>query len=232
PIQNEFVKGLSRQEPTRVQQDPAAREESKNNQRWIAATAGMADNEFEQVAHPVPPNAILRSLVEKQRSLNIFAAYYDSAIKASETPRRPLPKLHDIASAAPGSFFDEFVNPFDNFLYRAPEPNWKPFVDRLMETDTRLRLAALQAVLRTASSQQPYQAHIAKAGPNYYDPFTGLPMIWDPEEGKLYSAGKDERDDGGEYAFDIAVQVYQPRQPSLLAPRAPRVNPGHVSRQT
>ncbi|MEE9203995.1 MAG: hypothetical protein V3U08_03185 [Nitrospirales bacterium] len=232
PIQNEFAKGLARYERTRVKQDPTAQEDAKNNQQWIASTAGMTEHEFEQVAHPVPPNAILRSLVEKQRSLNIFAAYYDSTIKATEAPGRTLPKLHDIANAVPGSFFDKFVNPFDNFLYRAPEPNWKPFVDRLMETDTRLRLAALQAVLRIASSQQPYQAHIAKAGPNYYDPFTGLPMIWDPEEGKLYSAGKDGRDDGGEYAVDIGVQVYQPRKPFLLTPPRPRVNPAHVPRQT
>ena len=232
PIQNEFAKGLARYERTRVKQDPTAQEDAKNNQQWIASTAGMTEHEFEQAAHPAPPLAIVRGLVKKQRSLNIFAAYYDSTIKATEAPGRTLPKLHDIANAVPGSFFDEFINPFDNFLYRASEPNWKPFVERLMETDTRLRLAALQAVLRIASSQRLYQAHIARAGPNYYDPFTGLPMIWDPEEGKLYSAGKDGRDDGGEYAVDIGVQVYQPRQSFLLTPPRPRVNPAHVPRQT
>lgn len=85
------------------------------------------------------------------------------------------------------------------------EPNWNPFLSQLKETDARLRLASLQAVLRRPSAETTVPNRLAQVGSSYYDPFSGLPMLWSPTQQKIYSVGKDRFDDGGEQSFDISV---------------------------
>lgn len=46
---------------------------------------------------------------------------------------------------------------------------------------------------------------LAEVGSSYYDPFSGLPMLWSPTQQKIYSVGKDRFDDGGDGGFDISV---------------------------
>jgi len=47
----------------------------------------------------------------------------------------------------------------------------------------------------------------AQAGLGFYDPFSGLPMLWNPATGQLYSVGKDGKDDSGDVTLDIAVST-------------------------
>jgi hypothetical protein len=85
------------------------------------------------------------------------------------------------------------------------EPDWGIFHHQLIETDTRLRLASLQIQLRRPSAQMAVPTRLAEVGSQYFDPFTGLPMLWSPTQQKLYSVGKDRLDDGGDPTFDISV---------------------------
>lgn len=78
---------------------------------------------------------------------------------------------------------------------------------RLMETDAKLRLASLQLLLRRPSSATTIPNRLAEIGPSYYDPFTGLPMLWSERQAMVYSAGRDRFDDGGDPHFDLAVPV-------------------------
>ena len=88
---------------------------------------------------------------------------------------------------------------------RPVEPDWKMFHAQLIETDTRLRLASLQIQLRHPSPQTAVPTRLAEVGSQYFDPFTGLPMLWSPTQQKLYSVGRDRLDDGGDPTFDISV---------------------------
>ena len=53
--------------------------------------------------------------------------------------------------------------------------------------------------------QTAIPTRLAEVGSQYFDPFTGLPMLWSPTQQKLYSVGKDRLDDGGDPTFDISV---------------------------
>jgi hypothetical protein len=104
---------------------------------------------------------------------------------------------------------------------RPPEPDWVMFHGQLVETDTRLRLASLQIQLRHPSPQTAVPTRLAEVGSQYFDPFTGLPMLWSPTQQKLYSVGKDRLDDGGDPTFDISVPaVVGPTQVGAAAPTA------------
>ena len=78
---------------------------------------------------------------------------------------------------------------------------------RMLETDARLRVIALQAALRKPARGQSAIARIAQAGSAYFDPFTGLPLNWNAAQRKIYSVGPDGLDDGGDDTFDIAAPV-------------------------
>jgi hypothetical protein len=78
---------------------------------------------------------------------------------------------------------------------------------RLMETDARLRLTSLQILLRQPSASSTVPTRLAEVGSRYYDPFTGLPMLWSETQAMIYSVGRDHMDDGGDPHFDLAVPV-------------------------
>jgi hypothetical protein len=104
------------------------------------------------------------------------------------------------------------------------EPDWDPFHYQLRETDARLRLASLQVVLRRPSAQTTVPNRLAQVGSSYYDPFSGLPMLWSPTQQKIYSVGKDRYDDGGEASFDISVPAIvaltpAPKESQASAPK-------------
>jgi hypothetical protein len=52
-------------------------------------------------------------------------------------------------------------------------------------------------------------ARIAQAGPNFYDPFTELPMLLNATRCTLYSVGMDHKDDGGDPTFDVSIPFLQ-----------------------
>ncbi|MFQ5993393.1 MAG: hypothetical protein ACE5NA_13240, partial [Nitrospiraceae bacterium] len=232
PMRHEFITGLWRYERATFKQTSTVRVEAEYSKEWTASNAGVTVEELRSVEHPVPRNPLARVLIEKQRSLNISASYYEALAEAAERADAPLPRLHDIVKAAPRTLFDSFLDPFDNFLYRASEPDWKPFLIRMTETDTRLRLAALQVIIREERNPSPIQVHVAKAGTDYYDPFSGYPMVWNPELGLLYSVGKDGREDGGEPGLDISVRVPKPNNMRHHAPAKPASKGKRAARRT
>ncbi len=201
PIQNEFALSL-RQDSALIEIEALiGKEASDRHREWLARTAGLRPDAFQRVAHPTSHEAI-RMAFETPRIREVYAAYYDAVIKASETIHHPLPKFREIAQTAPRTLFESLMHPFDF------EPEWELFGQRLVETDARLRLVALQILLRKPAPTAAVPARLAEAGSRYFDPFTGLPMLWNAAQEKIYSVGKDGLDDGGDSGFDISVPIH------------------------
>ncbi len=206
PIQNEFMLGYqrSRQE---LAHGPQPAETGSQVQATVAALAHLPSNAFQKVAHP-------RSLTgfglssSGQRTWDAYSSYYDATIKAAETIHSPLPRLQDIAKQSPRTFLERLADPMEF------EPQWQPFSQHLVETDARLRLVSLQILMRKPTATVTIPTRLAEVGSMYFDPFTGLPMLWSPTQKKLYSVGKDRLDDGGDPSFDISV----PLPPAFAAP--------------
>ena len=149
--------------------------------------------------------AVAKMPVPKQRTLNMYAAYYEALIKAAGSPRSSMPKLYDFANTPSRTWLDYGFNPIDNLIVAGPTPDWDAIIGAVMEIDARLRLAGLQARLRTPSQESSPVTRIAQAGPNFYDPFTELPMLVNATRGMIYSVGMDHKDDGGDPTFDVSV---------------------------
>lgn len=149
---------------------------------------------------------VARLPLPKQKTLNAHARFYEAASMASYPPNNPLPALSTFAHTPPQSILDYLMNPIDNYLAPGWKPSWEDYADLMLETDARLRLAALLARARgTARANLP--GLVAKAGPSFVDPFTGLPMQVNLEQGTLYSVGRDRKDDRGNPAVDISVPI-------------------------
>ena len=133
------------------------------------------------------------------QSTSAYAAYYEAIITASESHVKRLPGMQEVAGTQHRGMFESVLNS------RPLEPDWEIFYTQLMETDTRLRLASLQIQLRHPGPHSSVPTRLAGVGSQYFDPFTGLPMLWSPTQQKLYSVGKDRLDDGGDPTFDISV---------------------------
>ena len=67
--------------------------------------------------------------------------------------------------------------------------------------------SAWQARLREPSHGVVVSTRIANAGLSFYDPFTGFPMLWNAAKGRLYSVGRDGKDDNGDPKLDVGVTV-------------------------
>ena len=222
PMQNEFVVGVQRfQRPYGNTVEGAQRD--SENMRWNILLAKVEPDAFARVELTPPENWLVQFFAQKQRTLNTYARYYEAAIKTAETMDGPMPKLHDYLPLTAHSFmdhiFEPIFSPIDSFLAVGKQPVWEPFMVKLRETDTRLRLATLQAILRPVSPLS-IQQRMAQAGTTMYDPFSGLPMLWNPGKGMLYSVGRNNRDDGGNPELDIVVQPYfeTPEAPQGLKP--------------
>ncbi|BFU97135.1 MAG: protein of unknown function [Nitrospira sp.] len=186
---------------TPVKNSPVA---SNPERDWLIATTQLPNDAFAKIEHPGPPSFLGHSLGSRQTD-EMYAAYYEAIMKASGTGEGSLPTLHQVSGNVHRGFLENLLNP-------APfEPDWNIFRHQLMETDARLRLASLQIKLRRPSGTTAVPTRLAEVGSQYFDPFTGLPMLWSQTQQKIYSVGKDRLDDGADASFDITA-------PALVGP--------------
>lgn len=197
PLQHQFTLGVHGDHTGELTMD---RQTGSLNaqERWLTNTARLPDQAFRQIAHP-HGRLFLGIPLQTRETWEMYATYYDAMIHAVEAGQSTLPKLHEIAGTVRDGIVERLVRPHPF------EPDWDPFQYQLKETDTKLRLASLQVVLRRPSAQTTVPNRLAGVGSSYYDPFSGLPMLWSPTQQKIYSVGKDRFDDGGDAGFDISV---------------------------
>jgi hypothetical protein len=216
PLQHQFTLGVH---ADRIGTSITDRQTDSLNpqEEWLTSTAHLPKQAFRQIAHPHGPSFLGISL-QTRETWEMYATYYDAMIHATETGQSILPKIHDLAGTGRQGIMENIVSP-------APfEPDWDPFHHQLRELDARLRLASLQVALRRPSAQTTVPNRLAQVGSSYYDPFSGLPMLWSPTQQKIYSVGKDRFDDGGDTSFDISV-------PAIVSP-APKPKESQVSAPT
>jgi hypothetical protein len=196
PLQHQFRLGVHGEHRGGLTTEEQT-ESLDTHEQWLASAARLPKQAFRQIAHP-PGRSFLGIPLQTRETWEMYATYYDAMIHATEAGQSSLPKLHELAGTARQGV-ESLVNP------HSFEPNWDPFHHQLRETDARLRLASLQIVLRRPSAQTTVPNRLAQVGSSYYDPFSGLPMLWSPTQQKIYSVGKDRYDDGGDSSFDISV---------------------------
>ena len=197
PLQHQFTLGVHDDHTGELTAERQT--ESLNAQeQWLASTAHLPKQAFRQISHP-HGHSFLGIPLQTRETWEMYATYYDAMIHATEAGQSTLPKLHELAGTARQGILESLVSP-NSF-----EPDWDPFHHQLRETDARLRLASLQVVLRRPSAQTTVPNRLAQVGSSYYDPFSGLPMLWSPTQQKIYSVGKDRYDDGGDASFDVSV---------------------------
>jgi hypothetical protein len=219
PIQHQVALAVNNEHP-RVLHDSSHLQELDQQQEWLAELAHLPAQAFQKVAHPAL-HTVIGIPVSSQQTGDIYTAYYEALIKASGPGQEALPRLRQIAGSMRRGMVDGLLNP------TLHEPEWDIFFHQLMETDARLRLTSLQIQLRRPSGTTAVPTRLAEVGSHYFDPFTGLPMLWSPTQQKLYSVGKDRLDDGGDSSFDITVpavvtSVSIPSKPTSLAPATTR----------
>lgn len=172
--------------------------EPDTKRHWFMSAAHLPEYAFDRIEHPAGRSFVGITL-RSQQNWDTYAMYYDALIRASIAGQGALPKSHEMPHITNRGPLDKFFNPIPF------EPDWESFRRQLVETDARLRLASLQLVLRRPSAQPAIPTRLAEVGSAYYDPFTGLPMLWSPTQHKIYSVGNDRFDDGGDSSFDISV---------------------------
>jgi hypothetical protein len=197
PLQHQFTLGVHGGHTSELTTERQTESLNAHTQ-WLASTARLPEQAFRQIAHP-HGRSFLGTPIQTRETWEMYATYYDAMIHASEAGQSRLPKLHDLPATERQSILENLVNP------NPFEPDWDPFHYQLRETDARLRLASLQVVLRRPSAETTVPNRLAQVGSSYYDPFSGLPMLWSPTQQKIYSVGKDRYDDGGDASFDISV---------------------------
>lgn len=182
-------------------------------EEWLSQKGHLPVDAFDSIVHP--PARTTAGTFHWRQAPTAYAAYYDSIIKASENNVKRLPGMQDVMGTLHPGMLEGILSS------RPVEPGWETFHSQLIETDTRLRLASLQIQLRHPSPKTAVPARLAEVGSQYFDPFTGLPMLWSPTQQKVYSVGKDRLDDGGDPTFDISVPaVVEKTQTKLAAPVA------------
>ena len=143
-----------------------------------------------------------------QRRLNDYAEYYDASYKAAGEGRYgSLPKWKDYIRLPASGVMDYLTNPIENIVGLEPLAPWDSYNGFVVDTDARLRLASVQAWLRRGPADGDLATRIAKAGQNYYDPYTGLPMLINMKKGVLYSVGHDGKDQDADPQFDVVVEI-------------------------
>jgi hypothetical protein len=197
PLQHQFILGVHGEHTGELTTERQT-ESLDTHEQWLASAARLPKQAFRQIAHP-HGHSFLGISLRTRETWEMYATYYDAMIHAAEAGQSTLPKLHELAGTARQGIVESLVSP-NSF-----EPDWDPFHYQLRETDARLRLASLQVVLRRPSAQTTVPDRLAQVGSSYYDPFSGLPMLWSPTQQKIYSVGKDRYDDGGDVSFDISV---------------------------
>lgn len=144
----------------------------------------------------------------KQRRLNDYARYYETSYQATgEKHYTSLPKWKDFIRFPAVGVMDYLANPIENLVGVDPLPAWDLYNGMMVDTDAHLRLASLQAWLRRGPSEGDLPNKIAKAGQNFYDPYTGLPMLVNQKKGVLYSVGHDGKDQDADPQTDVVVEI-------------------------
>ncbi len=143
-----------------------------------------------------------------QRRLNDYADYYDASYKtAGEGRYGSLPKWKNYIHFPASGLMDYFTNPIENIVGLEPLAPWDRYNGFVVDTDAHLRLASLQAWIRRGSGDGDLLTRIAKAGQNFYDPYTGLPMLVNMKKGALYSVGHDGKDQDADPQSDVVVEI-------------------------
>lgn len=207
PIQNEFVLGLAHRGEILSIETFVGADDADRNRQWLANAAGLHADAFTRVQHPFS-KTVFGMILETQRTWDAYATYYDALITSSAVLHSPLPRLHEVNRESNRTWFEHLLNPIEF------DPSWESFTQRLLATDAKLRLAGLQVLIRGVRRSEQIAEWISRAGPEYFDPFSGLPMLWSHSHRRLYSVGKDGLDDGGDSTFDIVT----PELPELTHP--------------
>jgi hypothetical protein len=197
PLQHQFTLGVQGSHLDEHRLDMRS-ESSDTHDQWLTRAARLPKQSFRQIAHP-RGRSFLGIPLQTRETWEMYATYYDAMVRAEEAGRSIWPKPHELSGITHQGIIEGLVSP------SVFEPDLEPFHYQLKETDARLRLVSLQAILRHPSSQTTVPNRLAQVGSSYYDPFSGLPMLWSPTQRKIYSVGKDRYDDGGDTSFDISV---------------------------
>lgn len=144
----------------------------------------------------------------EQRRLNRYADYYEASYKAAGEGRYgALPKWREYIRFPAKTVMDHFANPIENIVGLEPLAPWDLYNGLVVDTDAHLRLASLQAWIRRGPQDAELLPRIAKAGQNFYDPYTGLPMLVNLKKGVLYSVGHDGKDQDADPQADVVVAI-------------------------
>jgi hypothetical protein len=157
----------------------------------------------------------------KQRRFNDYAEYYEASYKAAGEGRHgSLPKWKNYIHFPANTVMDYLTNPIENIVGLEPLAPWDLYNGLVVDTDAHLRLASLQAWLRRGPQDADLMARIAKAGQNFYDPYTGLPMLVNLKKGVLYSVGHDGKDQDADPQSDVVVAI-PVNQASTVSAKSP-----------
>lgn len=158
-----------------------------------------------------------------QRILNAYADYYEDLIKSVETARTMPTGLSPYSHIRTPAvrLVDYLLNPVNNILEVPPGPAWEQPIGQIRETDALLRLVSLQAWIRKGPVDGDVKTRVAKAGQNFYDPFTGYPMLINQATNRLYSVGADGKDDDAVAQKDVSVRLSTAGAPPSLSAASP-----------
>jgi hypothetical protein len=212
PLQHQFTLGV-RGEDSGERAAEGKPDSFDRQEQWLTTAARLPSQAFRQIAHP-PEQSFLGIPLQTRETWEMYATYYEAMIHTAEAGQTALPKLHELAGPTRQGILERLASP------HSFEPDWGPFHYQLRETDARLRLVSLQAALRRPSAPTTVPNRLAQVGSSYYDPFSGLPMLWSPTQKKIYSVGKDRYDDGGDPSFDISTPAIITSAPGLKESRA------------
>jgi hypothetical protein len=115
---------------------------------------------------------------------------------------------------------DYVTNPLDNLVPSRTVIAWDQQVGAVMDTEARLRLVGVTAMLRGVPRKN-IPVRIAQAGPRYTDPYTELPLLLNTSRGLIYSMGRNRKDDDGDPKLDVSVP-WPMNEPPREAPKGRR----------
>ena len=151
----------------------------------------------------------------QQKVFNVHAVFYERLIKHDATlhlegdPRKGIPLRYPLANTPAESLSDYFNNPIDNLVMTQSKVDWREITGRLIELEARLRLTTLQARIRRPPEVHDPISRIARAGQDFFDPFTGYTMLLNASKTRLYSVGSDGADNDGDLQQDVAVPLFR-----------------------
>jgi len=182
-----------------------------------------AERGEEQALHAVVASVLP---LPKQRRFNDYAEYYEASYKAAGEGRYgSLPKWENYIHFPANAVTDYLTNPIENIVGLEPLAPWDLYNGLVVDTDAHLRLASLQAWLRRGPQDADLLARLAKAGQNFYDPYTGLPMLVNLKKGVMYSVGHDGKDQDADPQSDVVVTI-----PVNQTPAVPAKSPARSSK--